>query len=77
MSLEQIITANEPQQFAFTYGQNPELKRFHMPGDFTDNSLTPLEQLNSFGLANIPPWASLRPLGHLARCMLSSAENKA
>jgi hypothetical protein len=45
MSLEQIITANEPRRFAFTYGQSPELKRFHLPGDFTDNSLTALEQL--------------------------------
>jgi hypothetical protein len=45
MSLEQIITSNEPRRFMFTYGQSPELKRFHLPGDFTDGSLTDKERL--------------------------------
>jgi hypothetical protein len=45
MSLEQIITSNELRQFVFTYGESPELKRFHLPGDFTDGSLTNKEQL--------------------------------
>jgi hypothetical protein len=45
MSLEQIITANEPRRFVFTYGQNAEMKRFHLPGDFTDDSLTDKERV--------------------------------
>lgn len=44
MSLEQIITANEPRRFVFTYSQSPEWKRFHLPGDFTDDSLTDNER---------------------------------